>query len=117
MENTCPLGIVCLKSITADIWIKSSNYLMDEIIPKCSNDYLKHTGSIGYRGSSDLLASIHELTQLSDESDGYTTPPSDFVSNLSVKHYTHFYPKEHYTYANNNCFSLQVHDYGSELWS
>ncbi|KAM3224521.1 hypothetical protein ACQJBY_057732 [Aegilops geniculata] len=43
-----------------------------------SNDYLKHTGSIGYRGSSDLLASIHELTQLSDESDGYTTPPSDF---------------------------------------
>uniref|UniRef100_M8B0M5 RING-type E3 ubiquitin transferase n=1 Tax=Aegilops tauschii TaxID=37682 RepID=M8B0M5_AEGTA len=60
------------------IVIGSSNYLMDEIIPKCSNDYLKHTGSIGYRGSSDLLASIHELTQLSDESDGYTTPPSDF---------------------------------------
>jgi interleukin-1 receptor-associated kinase 1 len=49
---------------------------MDEIILKCSNDHL-HTGSNVYGGSSELLASIHDL---SDESDGYTTPPSDFVS-------------------------------------
>ncbi|XP_003576877.2 U-box domain-containing protein 33 isoform X2 [Brachypodium distachyon] len=40
-----------------------------------SNDHLKHTGSSGCGRSSELLASIHEL---SDESDGYTTPLSDF---------------------------------------
>ncbi|XP_062194210.1 U-box domain-containing protein 34-like isoform X6 [Phragmites australis] len=45
-----------------------------------SNDHLKHTGSIGYGGSSDILASIHEL---GDESDGYTTPPSDFVDEIT----------------------------------
>lgn len=39
-----------------------------------SNDHLEHTGSIGYGGSPEFLASIHEL---GDESDGYTTPPSD----------------------------------------
>ncbi|KAM0884220.1 hypothetical protein ACQ4PT_031136 [Festuca glaucescens] len=44
-----------------------------------SNDHLRHTGSIGYGGSSELLASIHEL---SDESDGYTTPQSDFADDI-----------------------------------
>ncbi|XP_062199359.1 U-box domain-containing protein 33-like isoform X2 [Phragmites australis] len=44
-----------------------------------SNDHLEHTGSIGYGGSSDTLASIHELD---DESDGYTTQPSDFVDEI-----------------------------------
>ncbi|XP_062194204.1 U-box domain-containing protein 33-like isoform X3 [Phragmites australis] len=50
------------------------------IVIGSSNDHLKHTGSIGYGGSSDILASIHEL---GDESDGYTTPPSDFVDEIT----------------------------------
>lgn len=71
------------------IVIGSRNMAKQEVLRKCcqvwlvingkyvstSNDHLRHTGSIGYGGSSELLASIHEL---SDESDGYTTPPSDF---------------------------------------
>ncbi|XP_037442603.1 U-box domain-containing protein 70-like [Triticum dicoccoides] len=40
-----------------------------------SNDHLEHTGGTGYGGSSEFLPSMHEL---SDESDGYATPPSDF---------------------------------------
>lgn len=58
---------------------------MDEIILKCSNDHLRPTGSIGYGGNSELLASIHELN---NESDGYKTPQSDFVSNFLIEHYT-----------------------------
>lgn len=71
------------------IVIGSRNMAKQEVLRKCcqvwlvingkyvstSNDHLRHTGSIGYGGSSELLASIHEL---SDESDGYTTPTSDF---------------------------------------
>lgn len=56
---------------------------MDEIILKCSNEHLEHTGSIGYGGSAESLASVHEL---SDDSNGYTTPPSDFVSGFLAKH-------------------------------
>jgi rRNA maturation endonuclease Nob1 len=41
-----------------------------------SNDHLEHSGNIGYGGSSDILASIHEL---GEESDGYMTPPSDLA--------------------------------------
>jgi hypothetical protein len=52
---------------------------MDEIILKCSNDHLEHTGSIGYGGSAESLASVHEL---SDDSNGYTTPPSDFADEI-----------------------------------
>ncbi|KAL6656520.1 hypothetical protein ACP70R_007346 [Stipagrostis hirtigluma subsp. patula] len=46
-----------------------------------SNDHLEYTGSIGYGGNSDILASIHEL---GDESDGcsFTTPRSDFVDEI-----------------------------------
>ncbi|KAF0911509.1 hypothetical protein E2562_011148 [Oryza meyeriana var. granulata] len=44
-----------------------------------SNDHLEHTGSIGYGGSPESLASIHEL---SDDSNGYTTPPSDFADEI-----------------------------------
>ncbi|KAF7059835.1 hypothetical protein CFC21_066688 [Triticum aestivum] len=40
-----------------------------------SNDHLEHTGGTGYGGSSEFLPSMHEL---SDESDGYATPSSDF---------------------------------------
>ncbi|KAM0878646.1 hypothetical protein ACQ4PT_034730 [Festuca glaucescens] len=40
-----------------------------------SNDHLKHIGITGYAGSSELLACTHEL---SNRSDGYTTPASDF---------------------------------------
>ncbi|KAF8753211.1 hypothetical protein HU200_011658 [Digitaria exilis] len=47
-----------------------------------SNDHLEHSGNIGYGGSSDILASIHEL---GEESDGYITPPSDLVSKFPVK--------------------------------
>ncbi|TVU10626.1 hypothetical protein EJB05_44170, partial [Eragrostis curvula] len=45
-----------------------------------SNDHLKHTANIGYGANSDILASIHELC---DESDGYITPPSDFVDEIT----------------------------------
>ncbi|CAN6179923.1 unnamed protein product [Urochloa humidicola] len=38
-----------------------------------SNDHLEHSGNIGYGGSSDILASVHEL----GEESGYMTPPSD----------------------------------------
>uniref|UniRef100_A0A453LA23 Uncharacterized protein n=1 Tax=Aegilops tauschii subsp. strangulata TaxID=200361 RepID=A0A453LA23_AEGTS len=55
---------------------------MDEFVLKCSNDHLEHTGGTGYGGSSEFLPSMHEL---SDESDGYATPPSDFVSRLLSK--------------------------------
>ncbi|XP_015696477.1 U-box domain-containing protein 33-like isoform X2 [Oryza brachyantha] len=44
-----------------------------------SNDHLEHTGSIGYGGSPESLASIHEL---SDDSNGYITPPSDFADEI-----------------------------------
>uniref|UniRef100_A0A0D9XH14 RING-type E3 ubiquitin transferase n=1 Tax=Leersia perrieri TaxID=77586 RepID=A0A0D9XH14_9ORYZ len=44
-----------------------------------SNDHLEHTGSIGYGGSPESLASIHEL---SNDSNGYTTPPSDFTDEI-----------------------------------
>ncbi|KAK3129390.1 hypothetical protein QOZ80_6BG0478790 [Eleusine coracana subsp. coracana] len=47
-----------------------------------SNDHVKHsTGSVGYGASPDTLASIHELCDESD--DGYTTPPSDFVDDIT----------------------------------
>lgn len=71
------------------IVIGSRNMAKKEVLRKCcqvwvvingkyvstSNDHLRHTGSIGYGGNSELLASIHELN---DESDGYKTPQSDF---------------------------------------
>ncbi|CAN6166125.1 unnamed protein product [Urochloa humidicola] len=38
-----------------------------------SNDHLEHSENIGYGGSSDILASVHEL----GEESGYMTPPSD----------------------------------------
>ncbi|XP_039794288.1 U-box domain-containing protein 33-like isoform X2 [Panicum virgatum] len=44
-----------------------------------SNDHLEHSGNIGYGGSSDILASIHEL---GEESDGYMTPPSDLADEI-----------------------------------
>ncbi|GJN34706.1 hypothetical protein PR202_gb23394 [Eleusine coracana subsp. coracana] len=52
------------------------------IVIGSSNDHVKHsTGSVGYGASPDTLASIHELCDESD--DGYTTPPSDFVDDIT----------------------------------
>ncbi|KAM0878666.1 hypothetical protein ACQ4PT_034736 [Festuca glaucescens] len=90
------------------IVIGSRNMSKQEVLRKCcqiwvvlngkymstSNDHLKHTGSTDCGGSSELLASTHEL---SNGSDGYTTPASDFVRNFLVKQFTH---------GNNKCFSL-----------
>ncbi|KAM0878662.1 hypothetical protein ACQ4PT_034736 [Festuca glaucescens] len=96
------------------IVIGSRNMSKQEVLRKCcqiwvvlngkymstSNDHLKHTGSTDCGGSSELLASTHEL---SNGSDGYTTPASDFVRNFLVKQFTH---------GNNKCFSL--HEAGQE---
>ncbi|KAF8675244.1 hypothetical protein HU200_047917 [Digitaria exilis] len=49
------------------------------IVIGSSNDHLEHSGNIGYGGSSDILASIHEL---GEESDGYITPPSDLADEI-----------------------------------
>ncbi|CAL5065551.1 unnamed protein product [Urochloa decumbens] len=43
-----------------------------------SNDHLEHSGNIGYGGSSDILASVHEL----GEESGYMTPPSDLADEI-----------------------------------
>lgn len=44
-----------------------------------SNDHLKHSGDIGYGGSSDIVASIHVLVE---GSDGYMTPTSNLVDEI-----------------------------------
>jgi hypothetical protein len=63
-----------LLSLTLEPYLEMTRWI--ELF-KYSNDHLDHNENIGYGGSSDILASIHEL---GEEFYGYVTPPSDLVT-------------------------------------